>query len=229
MPEIEVSRGRALAAAGVLLVVLVLAGRYVLGAGAASSGREAAADVVAQPLRAEAAPPVVVHVVGAVRTPGLYRLGRGKRPAAVPGRGWAERWTLPSVFSSRGTSSASRPRASSASRRSPSSRSSQSGLSRIVTSWRARSTPASLAAPKPGLPSRRTTSAPAAAARAGEPSVEPESTTTTWGSWGPRCAAIEASSGGRSAADSCVTTTTVTLTVPPSAGRRAGRPRCAPT
>ncbi len=81
MPEIEVSRGRALAAAGVLLLVLVLAGRYVLGAGAASSGRDAAADVVAQPLRAEAAPPVVVHVVGAVRTPGLYRLGRGKRVA----------------------------------------------------------------------------------------------------------------------------------------------------
>jgi competence protein ComEA len=81
MPEIEVSRGRALAAAGVLLLVLVLAGRYVLGAGAASSGRDAAADVVAQPLRAEAPPPVVVHVVGAVRTPGLYRLGRGKRVA----------------------------------------------------------------------------------------------------------------------------------------------------
>jgi competence protein ComEA len=81
MPEIEVSRGRALAAAGALLVVLVLAGRFVLGAGAASSGGGDAADVVAQPLRAEAAPPVVVHVVGAVREPGLYRLGRGKRVA----------------------------------------------------------------------------------------------------------------------------------------------------
>ncbi|HET9675805.1 MAG TPA: ComEA family DNA-binding protein [Gaiellaceae bacterium] len=86
MPEIEVSRGRALAAAGVLLLVLVFAGRYVLGAGAASSGRDATADVVAQPLHAEAAPPVVVHVVGAVRTPGLYRLGRGKRVADAVAR-----------------------------------------------------------------------------------------------------------------------------------------------
>jgi competence protein ComEA len=81
MPEIDVSRGRALVAAGALLVVLVLAGRFVLGAGAASSGGEGAAEVVAQPLRAEAAPPVVVHVVGAVRVPGLYRLARGKRVA----------------------------------------------------------------------------------------------------------------------------------------------------
>jgi len=81
MPEIDVSRGRALVAAGALLVVLVLAGRFVLGAGAASSGGNGAAEVVAQPLRAEAAPPVVVHVVGAVRVPGLYRLARGKRVA----------------------------------------------------------------------------------------------------------------------------------------------------
>jgi competence protein ComEA len=81
MPEIDVSRGRALVAAGALLVVLVFAGRFVLGAGAASSRGDGATEVVAQPLRAEAAPPVVVHVVGAVRVPGLYRLARGKRVA----------------------------------------------------------------------------------------------------------------------------------------------------
>jgi competence protein ComEA len=81
MPEIDLSRGRALVAAGALLVVLVFAGRFVLGAGAASSRGDGAAEVAAQPLRAEAAPPVVVHIVGAVRVPGLYRLARGKRVA----------------------------------------------------------------------------------------------------------------------------------------------------
>ena len=81
MPEIDVSRGRALLAAGTLLVLLALAGRFVLGAGAASSSGDGAAEVVAQPLRAQPAPPVVVHVVGAVSAPGLYRLGRGQRVA----------------------------------------------------------------------------------------------------------------------------------------------------
>jgi competence protein ComEA len=80
MPELSVSRTHALAGAAVLLVVLVLAGRFLLGAGAATSS-DAAVALGAEPIRATPAPPVVVHVVGAVQAPGLYRLGRGKRVA----------------------------------------------------------------------------------------------------------------------------------------------------
>ena len=89
MPDVPVSRRRALLLAAVGLVVLALAGRFVLGAGAASEGR-GAADVVVAPVRASPTPPLVVHVVGAVRQPGLYRLARGKRVAdAVSSAGGA--------------------------------------------------------------------------------------------------------------------------------------------
>jgi competence protein ComEA len=74
MPQI--SRGRALAYIGLLLAALTLAGRLAF-----RSEGEAAPAVQPAPLRAEPAPvrKVLVHVVGAVRSPGLYELDEGSR------------------------------------------------------------------------------------------------------------------------------------------------------
>ena len=69
----------------VLLAILVLAGHRL-----AQTGAAAGPDVVASPLEAVATPPskrvLVVHVVGAVRRPGLFRLPEGSRVADAVAR-----------------------------------------------------------------------------------------------------------------------------------------------
>ena len=83
MPSLPVSRRRALVLAAAALVLLVVAGRTLAGAGAASE------QPAAQPLVPETpavAPRLVVHVAGAVKRPGLYRLAEGKRVADAVAR-----------------------------------------------------------------------------------------------------------------------------------------------
>jgi competence protein ComEA len=75
MPTI--SRGRALAYAVALLVLLFIVGRVALrpgGASPAPGGQSVAFEVEEEPPRE-----LVVHVAGAVRQPGLYRLPEGSR------------------------------------------------------------------------------------------------------------------------------------------------------
>jgi competence protein ComEA len=84
----SISRRSALLAAAVLLFVLVVAGRHLAPTGATTTSAPPA--LVREPQRAR--PALLVHVVGAVREPGLYELKDGSRVAeAVERAGGATR------------------------------------------------------------------------------------------------------------------------------------------
>jgi competence protein ComEA len=84
MSSLPVSRRHALVVAAVLLALLALAGRTLAGAGGATA--EPPASLVPEEAQSVATQRLTVHVAGAVRRPGLYRLAEGKRVADAVAR-----------------------------------------------------------------------------------------------------------------------------------------------
>lgn len=89
MDGLQVTRSQALLGAALLIAALFLGGRFFVGSGTATVERGLPAG---GEIEAVAPARLVVHVVGAVRRPGLYRLAHGARIAdAVRRAGGATR------------------------------------------------------------------------------------------------------------------------------------------